>query len=243
MAETEKTPQSVQIGGAKIQLRNVQLRADVLLDEVNLDGTGVRLDAPPAPGQPGRITTDAVNVQALMTEPNLNRLLEANLPPDVPIRNLKAVILSGKIRFSAQLVRLLNIPLSLEATPKVENGVRVYLDWQGLNAGGVPLPGALVEVLQQQLNKSFDVSKSPIPVQIDAIRCEPGRLWIIGRARITWPPVPSASVAPFSAREPQPALPAESPPVPLPAATEAVVALPAGEESVEADFTPSLTEK
>jgi len=52
-----------------------------------------------------------------------------------------------------------------------------------------------VDVIEARINESLglDVSNLSIPVWIDEIRCEPGRLTALGRARISWPP--SAAIA------------------------------------------------
>lgn len=225
----QASPPPLRIGAAHIQLQNVQLREDVTLDEVHLDGETVVLE-PPAGDAPAHISTGETRVRAVMSEQNVNRMLAANLPPDVPLRNLRASLLSGKVRFTGQIVKLISIPITLEGVPKVENGVRVFLDWQGVRSG-ISWPAALVEVVEQYFNKTLDLTKSPVPVWIDEIRCEPGRLTVLGRARITWPPAPLASpVPPFSARESaaiasalpeEPALPpdtADVPALPEPAA-------------------------
>ena len=200
------TPLKIQVGSAQVHLFNVILREDLTLDEVHLQGAEIAVETLPGEKDP-RITADETRFQAIITEPNLNRLLEANLPPDFPLRNLRVAVLSGKVRISGQFVKIISIPLTLEGTPRLENGVRVSLDWQGINAKGIPLPGALVELLQQQLNKSLDLTKLSVPLWLDEIRCEPGRLTVSGRARLAWPLVAmTPSVVPFAAREAQPLL-------------------------------------
>jgi hypothetical protein len=206
--------QTIEIGSAQIHLQNVLLREDILLDEVHLDGGDVQI-TPPAGGEPARFRSEETRFRAVMSEPNLNRLLAANLPPDLPLRNLRAVLLSGRVRLTAQ-AKLLGLPLALEVVPRIENGVRVVPDWQGANLSGLSVPKALVEVLEQYLNKNLDLTKTPFPVWLEEVRCEPGRLTVIGQARITLPPPPvTPPIAPFSAREMPPAssaarLPGES---------------------------------
>jgi len=91
----------------------------------------------------------------------------------------------------------------------VENGVRVFLDWQDMKLG-LALPSALREALETHFNKTLDLSALPIPVWLEELRCEPGRLTAIGRARIAWPlPSRSPAAPPFAPREP---LPVTAPP-------------------------------
>src|SRR6185312_7115100 len=112
--------------------------------------------------------TGETSFRAMISEPNLNRILTANTPPDVPVKNLRATLLAGKIRFSGQIVKLITIPLALEAVPRIENGVRVFLDWQDVKLG-IALPSMIVEVLEKQLNKTLDISSAPIPIWLEEI--------------------------------------------------------------------------
>jgi hypothetical protein len=201
---TLPTAQPLQIGAAQIHLQNVQLREDVTLDEVHLEGETLRLEMPAA-GEPAHVTTGETRFRVVMSEANLNRTLAANLPPEAEIRNVRLVTLSGKVRFTGQRVVLgLGVPFTVEAVPRIENGVRAFPDLQALNAAGMPMPAAFVEILEQRLRKTLtlDLTQVPIPVWLDEIRCEPGRLTVLGKARFVWPPTPLAPpVPPFSARE------------------------------------------
>lgn len=195
--------QTILVGGAKIDLINVQLREDLRLDEVHLEGGDVKVDLPLKEGDTGRVSTGEVLFRLAMSEPNLNRLLEANLPADVPVRNLKVSLFSGKARISGQYVKLIALPFTLDAVPRVENGIRIMLDCQGATAG-VGLPAPVVKGIEQLINEhlQLDLSELPIPVWLNELRCEPGRLSAIGRARGIWPPDKAKqSAAPFAPRE------------------------------------------
>lgn len=191
-------------------MQQIRLREDITLDEVQLDTKEVRYEtfAAEATGQNGAsagagylITVAETDFSAMMTEPNLNRMLSTNLPADVPIRNLQLALLSGKARISGQFVKsVLSLPFTVEAVPMLDNGVRVWFDFQSAKLG-FKIPGAVLDVLERFVGPSLslDVSKLPFPVRLDEIRCEPGRLKVKGKARISWPPIQSAPPpAPFS---------------------------------------------
>ena len=189
--------QVVLVGGARIALDNVQLRDDVLLDELHLEGGDVRIE-PRAGELEARITTGETSVRAMMSEANLNRLVTANLPSDAPVRSLHIALLSGRARISGKaLVSIVPFPFSIEAMPRIENGVRVTLECRTATLG-VDLPRAVVDILEQRINDAMglDVSTLEIPIWIDEIRCEPGRLTAIGRARIAWPPQAALTATP-----------------------------------------------
>ena len=200
----------IRVGGAQIRLQQIRLREDITLDEVQLDTKEVRFEtfAAGATIQNGAsvgagylITVAETDFSAMMAEPNLNRMLTTNLPADVPIRNIQLALLSGKVRITGQFVKsVLSLPFTVEAVPMLDNGVRIWFDFQSAKLG-FKIPGAVLDVLEQFVGPSLslDLSKLPFPVRLDEIRCEPGRLKVKGKARISWPPIQSdLPPAPFT---------------------------------------------
>lgn len=217
----------IRIGGAQLHALNVQLLEDLILDEVHLEGGDIRAEMPAVMSAPPHVRAEAVQFRVVMSEPNLNRCLAASQPPDALLRGLKVSVLSGKLRVTGQIVKIISMPITLEAIPRIDNGVRVSLDWQGMKVG-IGLPKAMVDILEEQLNKTIDLTQLPIPVWVDEIRCEPGRLTAIGRARVDWPPLSATPPAlPFTARDPAPLVRVPEPqgvlssPETVPAAIEA----------------------
>ena len=212
-ATARKQEFHIRMGGAQIHLQQVQLRDDILIDEIHLDGKDLQFDAEPsanaAAGEKRQNTQSAVRVEetnftAMMSEPNLNRLLTANLPENTPARHLRLILLSGKARITGHFVKsVLSLPFTVEAVPVVDNGTRIHLDFTTAKMG-VSLPGPVLDVIEQALSRSLslDLSRLPFPVRVNEIRCEPGRLTVKGSAKIAWPPVSFAPPpAPFSALE------------------------------------------
>ncbi len=203
MDTVPKTRQAILIGGARISLENVQLRDDVLLDELHLDGSDIRIEQPEGEAE-ASIATGETRVRAMMSEANLNRLITANLPADAPVRSLHIALLSGRARISGKaLVSILPFPFSIEATPRVQNGVRITLDCRTATLG-VDMPRSVVDILETRINDALglDLSTLDIPIWIDELRCEPGRLTAIGKARIVWPPAPEFKESPERPRPP-----------------------------------------
>jgi hypothetical protein len=199
MTMVETAARTIRIGSARVDLQDVRLRPDIVLDEVHLEGGDVSIE-PATAGAEARVTSGETRVRAVMSEANLNRLANTNLPADAPLRNLQIALLSGKARISGKaLLSIVPFPFSVEATPRVVNGVRVLLDFRTATLG-VALPRPMVEVLQQRINEALclDVGDLEVPVWIDEIRCEPGRLTALGRARITWPPQAALPAGPVA---------------------------------------------
>jgi hypothetical protein len=212
----------VRIGGAQIHLKQVQLRDDILIDEIHLDGKELEYQTRKTEASDSvqnKISVADTGFTAMMIEPNINRLLMANMPADAPVRNVRLFLLSGKARITGHFVKsVISLPFTVEAVPIVDNGVRVHLDFQEARIG-FKLPGSVLDVIEQVINRSLslDLSRLSVPVRLDEIKCEPGRLTIKGQARIAWPPVSVAPPpAPFSALDrPLPDEIAPSAPAPL----------------------------
>ena len=190
-------PRSIQFGAATLRVKNVLLQEGLLLDEVSLEGEEIHLDLPTAANDTFGVRTGEVRIRATIAEPNLNRVIALLLPADAPVRNLQVAIYSGKLEFKGQFVKsVLSLPFTLEAVPVIENGIRISLDCKAAKASGFGLPPAAVDVVEKVLNErlTLDLGQSPLPVWLDEIRCEPGRLTVLGKGRITWPPAPQPEV-------------------------------------------------
>jgi hypothetical protein len=232
-ATTHSTSTQIEVGGVQLHLQNVRLRADVMLDEVSLESGDIHItEAEGGDGVTARAAETKFHI--MLTEPHINEFLAVNLPTDGALRNVRLALLSGKVRISGQVVKsIMHLPVTLDAVPLIENGVRVKLDCQATTAAGITLPAALVDLVELFINDNpklpLDLAKLPIPVRLDEIRCEPGRLHVTGRAKLQWPPVfASPAVAPFSPRET---------PAYLRADNGSAEALPAGDD---AHATPAL---
>ncbi len=226
VAPARKQDVQFKVGGAQIHLQQVQLREDLLLDEVFLDGTEIAFESHKLAGEEEPITKVSVvetKFTAMMTEPNLNRLLAANMPPDAPVRGVKLSLLSGKARITGLFVKsVLSLPFTLEGIAVVDNGTRVRLDFQSARVG-ITIPAPVLEVIEQHVHRilTLDLAKLPVSVRLDEIKCEPGRLTIKGKAKIVWPPVVVAPTPPpFSALS-----------MPLPSETPAEPSAISGEQA------------
>jgi hypothetical protein len=231
----KSTPTQIEVGGVQIRLQNVRLRADVTLDEVSLESGDIQITESEEAGGAVAARAAETKFHIMISEPHINEFLAVNLPADGALRNVRLALLSGKVRLTGQVIKsILHLPVTLEAIPLIENGVRVKLDCQAAKIG-IALPAAVVELVEVYINDNpklpLNLSRLPVPVRLDEIRCEPGRLHVTGRARLQWPPAfVSPAVAPFSAHEtPAYLLPDSVPAETLPAGDTAPVspALPA----------------
>lgn len=186
MDQSTARPDACHIGRADIHLYNIRLPRELIVDELHLAGGEIRIFDD---GGGRSVSTGEIAASAVISEVNLNRVIASNVPDDAPIKNLQIAIFSSRVRITGAALRPLAVPFTIEATLRIENGVRIMLDWQNASVG-LGLPKMLVDMLEQRINDkmSLDMSALPVPVWIDSIQCEPGRLTAIGRARITAPP-------------------------------------------------------
>jgi hypothetical protein len=217
------------VGTMQIRLQNVRLRTDVMLDDVSLESGNIRVAESETPGETIEVRANETKFRIMISEPHINEFLAANIPADAPLRNVRLALLSGKVRVTGQVIKsVLHLPVTLDATPVIENGVRIKLDCQAAKLG-ISLPAMVVELFELWINDNpklpLNLAKLPIPVRLDEIRCEPGRLHVTGRAKLQWPPVfAQSSVSPFSTLEMPSTLPVERDPTrpPLPDADDAL---------------------
>ena len=168
--------------------RNVELRADTTLDELVVEILGVRGTV--QPDGDVRVTSREAAVTAVISEVNLNRLMEASIPADAPVRSMRLAVLTGKLRLTGQVVKMgIGLPISADATIRIEAGVRAMPDWQTMTAAGIGLPGAVVQFIENQLKSSLtlDLHELPLPLWLSEAVCEPGRIVLKGTARLVWP--------------------------------------------------------
>ncbi len=189
-------PPSIEIAGLQLKLQKVRLRSDLLLDEVTLEGENLKACAPAQKGEAGTIDAGETRFRALISEPNLNTLMQANVPPGAPVKNLNFQLLTGAVRISGQIARgLLHLPFSIDAALKVENGTKIEIDLRSASAG-FAMPEFVLNMLEQFIKHNSKIPTDlapifatlPVPVRLDEIHCEPGRLYITGRAVIQMPP-------------------------------------------------------
>lgn len=184
----------LEIGATQLRLQNVKPLPNLTIDEVTLVSTGLAIDL----SDPANVSVKAAetHVRAFITEANINQAILSMLPADLPVKGIKISVLSRGLKATA---RFLNMPITMEGTPRIENGVRVIIDWKAASVLGIGLPAQLVEGLEQRLNRTIDLTALPVPVWVDEIVCEPGRVTAAGKIKLKWPleQLPQAA-SPFS---------------------------------------------
>ncbi len=187
MANRETAEIQIAVKSAQIVAQNVEVTPNILLEEVRLEGGAMRVNCN-ALGVTD-IDLGEVRIRATLSEPNLNQIVQANIPPDMPLKNLQFNLYTGKIKVTGNYVKLISIPVAIDAVILVKNGIDLYLDLTEVKAG-MGLPSSVVEVIEGHINRALghqigeQIRQLPFPIYIEEIRCEPGRLTVIGRLRV-----------------------------------------------------------
>ncbi len=175
----------VDVGRMHLTLKQVQLPRGLVIDEAVLDFEGIHAVAPGREGAPPTATVNESHVRVMFSEPNVNGLLSANAD-QIPFHDVAVVILTGKIRIHATYVKsILRLPFVVECVPRIENGVNIHLEFKDAHMG-VSMPTFILDAISHGL-KPIDLNVLPVPVFIESIECEPGRITATGRARLSWP--------------------------------------------------------
>ena len=177
-------------GAATISLRNACISPDIIVDELVLEAADLSFKLG-VEGQEFKFSSGETRFQGMFTEASVNRLITGSIPLDTPLRNVKVALYSGRAQLKGHFVKsVMSLPFTLDAKPVLTNGIRLSLECSSTQIGGIGMPGAAVDIIERVLNERLflDLSKAVFPVRLDEVRCEPGRLTIVGRARLGWPP-------------------------------------------------------
>ncbi len=184
----------IAIQTVEVRLGQVQVRPGVILDDVKLYTTNVQITPPPEKGKQATITADETQFSGILTEASLNALISQVMANNPAMKNLQVALMSDKAKITGQfMAKFIPIPFTVEAIPRIENGVKIQLDFRAANAAVFSLPSSFVESLEMTTNGKLNLDLArllPFPVWLDTVRCEPGRLVIEGKAKIGYPLIP-----------------------------------------------------
>ncbi len=187
---------TVDVDKAHLTFNQVQLPYGLVIDEVHLDFAGIHAAGPGAAGTQPAADVKESQFRVMMTEPHVNLLLRENADK-VPAKDVSIVVLTGKLRVHGTYVKsILRLPFVVECVPRIENGVKIHFDFKDAQMG-VSMPSFIVDAISQHL-MAIDLNKLPVPVFLESIECEPGRITVTGRARLSWPLLGGSTAAPFT---------------------------------------------
>ncbi len=185
---------TVDVDKAHLAFNQVQLPYGLVFDEVSLDFVGIHAKGPGLNGEQPAVDVNETHFRVMMTEPHINLLLKENADK-IPAKDVSVVVLTGKLRVHGTYVKsILRLPFVVECVPRIENGVKIDSDFKDAQMG-VSMPSFIVDAISQHL-MAIDLNRLPVPVFLESIECEPGRVTVSGRARISWPLITAVTAAP-----------------------------------------------
>ena len=158
--------ESLKVGSVKAVFRDIELDFGLLVGsfEVTVDRAAVTLD-PFAfdMALPGKAV-------AVVTERAIGQLLAAQAPPQV--KDFEVSISGGKIYVTAKAQVIVTIPVKAVCFLEIVGGHSVYV------MGGAAKN--LVESQIEKVNPVLTVSDLPVPVELQSVECESGRVTLHG---------------------------------------------------------------
>lgn len=197
-------PEPISASSVTVTLGQIQIKPHVAIDEVTLSSDSVTIEPSAEKGQPPRIQAGETRFSGVLTEPNLNALVQSLTEKNPSLKDVQVALMSGKAKITGQYVKLLPVPFTVEAVPIIENGIRLVLDIVASNTGIISHPSWFINLLETNVMSkvAVDLSRLPFPVWLDEARCEPGRLVLRGKARLEYPFAPKTVTGMFRAPQP-----------------------------------------
>lgn len=165
--------ESLKVGSVKAVFRDIELDFGLLVGsfEVTVDRAAVTLD-PFAfdMALPGKAV-------AVVTERAIGQLLAAQAPPQV--KDFEVSISGGKIYVTAKAQVIVTIPVKAVCFLEIVGGHSVYVRLESVDVMGGAAKN-LVESQIEKVNPVLTVSDLPVPVELQSVECESGRVTLHG---------------------------------------------------------------
>jgi hypothetical protein len=156
---------------------NVHAGNQIDLESFHLELHNLRYHAPPDES----LTVGQSQLEIQITEPALNRYLRRQNPDNQPEITLD----SGRVTLKGNM-RLLGIDTPLVTTGSLEivDHTQVNYRAETVRLGAEPIPGIGTEYVEKHLNPLLNVTRLNLPLRLDEIEVQPGRLIVRGSASL-----------------------------------------------------------
>jgi hypothetical protein len=166
-----------------IDARHVRAGQQIELETVHLALRNVRYHAPPEE----RVSVGSSELVIHLTEAALNDYLRRQHPNSQPVVHLN----DGTVTLKGTL-RLLGLPTPIETEGRLEVVERTRLEFRASSVRLAidPIPGIGREYVENQLNPLVNVARLKLPLRLDSVQIQCGRMIVRGAAYL---PPPSRS--------------------------------------------------
>jgi hypothetical protein len=190
------------VGKAQITAQDIRIAGVPPFMELRLDADEIIL----TDSSDGRLWIRSATGHIVVTEAAINSAV-AGVSID-RVRSLDLKTYNGFIRVTGRysVVGGLSVGFSITAAPEIESGSRLRLAVRDCNvAGALPMPPFVVNMIasavNEQLGKTFDTNRLPVPIRLTTVKIDPGRLTLSGSLDM---PPESAPPEPGSPRPAEP---------------------------------------
>jgi hypothetical protein len=160
---------------------NIQAGGQIELESLHAELRNLRYHAPPEE----RVSVGDSLLVVQLTQTALNDYLRRQQPDSQPevVLNDGTVTLKGMFRW-------LGVPTPIETTGRLTIVDRVRLEFRAetVRVAADPMSGIGAEYIEKRLNPLLDVQRLNLPIRLDTITSESGRLVVRGTAHLPAPP-------------------------------------------------------
>ena len=163
----------------RITGRNVLFLRKYPVDELLLEMKNIRFDMEARTLK----SAESTSLSAVMYESSLLRYV-AREHPDLGQAHI--VISEGFVVATAE-PELAHLSAQVEAVGKlrIRDGVRVDFVVEKVSVGGLPMPAAVANTIENQFNPVLNLSDCPLPITLTSIKMAPGKVALTGTADLT----------------------------------------------------------
>lgn len=177
----------INIGSTQITAQDVRPAGAPPFAEVRIQGSEIILSS----SGDGKLWVRSATGSVTVTEASINSAV-ASAQID-RVRDLDLKTYNGFVRISGrhEVVGSIAVSFTITAVPEIESGARLRLAVRDFSvAGAVPMPSFVINMLatriNEQLGKTFDAGRLPVPIRLTGVTVEPGRLTL--SASLEMPP-------------------------------------------------------
>lgn len=165
---------TVEVESFEARLAGVRLPMGLRLQQVQIDGQGLRVEKEPLLIQMPR----PGNLLVVVAQKDLSDFLEHESPGG--LRDFEVQMKPGELHVWATKNMLLDIRAHAICTLRIAVGSQLHVDLQSVEAMGMGAT-SLVQSQLEKINPVFDVADLPFRALLDSVEIEAGHLTLRGR--------------------------------------------------------------
>jgi|GEM_PF-923590 len=156
---------------------DVQLSNGLLVDRLHIDMSHVVVDMDKRTLR----SIQSAHFTAVFGEATLDEFLAGEAPEGETLRNVRISLRQGSVAISGERVVLgVGVPFRAYGPLRVLGPHKLEIDPNRLVVVGIPVTGAPLRYLKRKFESAIDLSNLSVPVSIETVRTENGKLILSG---------------------------------------------------------------